>query len=168
MVKKTDETLNFSVFYGHQWAKMNKGDMITALNKFDNLQDPADKDLIKGDFNFVEDTCNAFKAVAESELSIGKVINSANNFEISIKETAKMIAEIMNQEIDIVSDEIRLRPKNSEVNRLYGDNNLLKKITDWEPNFSGISGLKKGLELTVDWFSKKENLDFYKTNLYSI
>ena len=120
------------------------------------------------DFNFVEDTCNAFKAVAESELSIGKVINSASNFEISIKETAKMIAEIMNEEIDIISDEIRLRPKKSEVNRLYGDNNLLRNLTDWEPNFSGISGLKKGLKLTVDWFSKKENLDFYKSNLYSI
>ena len=79
-----------------------------------------------------------------------------------------MIAEIMNEEIDIISDEIRLRPKKSEVNRQYGDNNLLRNLTDWEPNFSGISGLKKGLKLTVDWFSKKENLDFYKSNLYSI
>ena len=120
------------------------------------------------DFNYVEDTCNAFKAVASNESCIGEVINSASNFEISIKQIAIIISEIMNVEIEIISDENRIRPENSEVNRLYGDNKLLRKLTDWEPTFAGIDGLKRGLRITVDWFSKKENLDFYKTNLYAI
>ena len=120
------------------------------------------------DFNFVEDTCNAFKAVATSEKAIGKVINSASNFEISINKTVDMIAEIMNAEIEIISEEQRIRPKNSEVNRLFGDNSLLKNLTDWDPKFSGINGFRDGLEITIEWFSKKENLDFYKTNLYAI
>ena len=120
------------------------------------------------DFNFVEDTCSAFKSVAKSDASVGRVINSASNFEISIQQTAMMIAEIMNVEIEIISDDNRTRPADSEVSRLYGDNNLLKKLTDWEPNFTGIDGFKRGLKITIDWFSKKENLKFYKTNLYTI
>tara|TARA_A100001011_G_scaffold400030_1_gene511843 strand:+ start:3542 stop:4543 length:1002 start_codon:yes stop_codon:yes gene_type:complete len=120
------------------------------------------------DFNFVEDTCNAFRSVAKSDASTGRVINSASNFEISIQETAMMIAEIMNVEIEIISDDNRIRPEGSEVSRLYGDNKLLKNLTDWKPNFSGIDGFKRGLKLTIDWFSKEENLNFYKTNLYTI
>tara|TARA_Y100000766_G_C18897010_1_gene601460 strand:+ start:1346 stop:2344 length:999 start_codon:yes stop_codon:yes gene_type:complete len=120
------------------------------------------------DFNFVEDTCNAFKAVANSDQTIGKVINSASNFEISIEETANIIAEIMNAEIDIISENERIRPKDSEVNRLFGDNSLIKKLTSWSPKFSGIDGFKDGLKITVDWFSKQENLKIYKTNSYAI
>ena len=74
----------------------------------------------------------------------------------------------MNAEIEIISEEQRIRPKNSEVNRLFGDNSLLKNLTDWDPKFSGINGFRDGLEITIEWFSKKENLDFYKTNLYAI
>ena len=120
------------------------------------------------DFNFVEDTCNAFKAIAKSKKTIGKVLNAASNFEVSIMETAKLISEIMNVEIEIISENERKRPKDSEVNRLFGDNSLLKKLTDWEPKFSGINGFKDGLAITVEWFSKKENLDFYKANKYAI
>ena len=72
----------------------------------------------------------------------------------------------MNSEIEIKSDENRLRPENSEVNRLFGDNTLLKELTDWEPRFSGVDGLKHGLELTIEWFSKKENIGFYRPNDY--
>ena len=120
------------------------------------------------DFNFVEDTCSAFLAISQSSRTIGKVINCASNFEISISDTAKLISEIMNQEVDIISDNNRLRPKNSEVNRLYGDNKLIKNLTNWEPNYSGLSGFKKGLKLTSDWFSDEKNLDFYKVNSYAI
>ena len=83
-------------------------------------------------------------------------------------ETAKLISEIMNVEIEIISENERIRPKDSEVNRLFGDNNLLKKLTDWEPKFSGINGFKDGLQITVEWFSKKENLNIYKANSYAI
>ena len=120
------------------------------------------------DFNFVEDTCNAFKSIAKSKETIGKVVNVASNFEVSIMETAKLISEIMNVEIEIISENERIRPKDSEVNRLFGDNNLLKKLTDWEPKFSGINGFKDGLQITVEWFSKKENLNIYKANSYAI
>jgi len=120
------------------------------------------------DFNFVEDTCKAYLAISKSSESIGKVINVASNFEISIGETAKMIAEVMDKSIEIETEDIRLRPKDSEVNRLYGDNNLIKKITDWEPQYSGLDGFKKGLEITSNWFSDKKNLSKYKPNIYEI
>ena len=120
------------------------------------------------DFNYVLDTCDAFKAIAFSDKTIGKIINSASNFEISIEETVFLIAKLMNNEIQIKSEENRLRPANSEVNRLYGDNTLLKELTDWEPKFAGIDGFKKGLNLTIEWFSKRENISLYRPNNYSV
>ena len=120
------------------------------------------------DFNFVTDTCNAFKAVAKSDLTIGKVINSSSNFEISILETANLIAQIMNVELTFISDKERIRPKDSEVNRLFGDNTLLKEITDWRPKYAGKSGLEEGLKITIEWFSNQKNLNFYKSNSYNI
>ncbi len=120
------------------------------------------------DFNFVEDTCKAYLAISKSPDTIGKVINVASNFEISIGATANLIAEVMNKSIEIETEEIRLRPKDSEVNRLFGDNKLIKQITDWEPRFSGLDGFKKGLEITAKWFSDSRNLSKYKPNTYGI
>ena len=120
------------------------------------------------DFNFVKDTCSAFIEIAKSELTIGKIINSASNFEISIQETAMLIADLMNREIDIVCQEERIRPKDSEVERLYGDNKLIKNLTNWEPKFGGLDGFNKGLKITIDWFTRIENLKFYNPNKYSI
>ena len=110
------------------------------------------------DFNFVTDTCKAFISVGESKNTLGKVINVASNFEISIGDLAGLIAEVMNSKIEIVTDERRVRPQVSEVNRLFGDNSLLKTITKWEPDFSGIEGFKDGLKITTDWFSNPKNL----------
>ena len=120
------------------------------------------------DFNFVQDTCNAFIAVASSEKTIGKVINAASNFEISIEETAKLIAEVMGKNIEIKTDLKRLRPKTSEVERLFGDNSLIKSLTDWKPCFAGKDGFRKGIKITADWFMNKENLSFYTRNKYEI
>ena len=120
------------------------------------------------DFNFVSDTCAAFIAVSKSEKTLGKVINSASNFEISIGETVSLIGEIMKKEIKVITEEQRLRPKLSEVNRLYGDNTLLKKYTDWEPKYSGINGFKEGLKITFDWFKQPNNLALYRPGSYSI
>ncbi len=132
------------------------------LNKNTNLRlgslDPT------RDFNFVKDTCEAFIAVAESDLTIGEIINSASNFEISIGETAQLISELMNSSIEIEEDKLRLRPKNSEVKRLFGSNEKLKKLSNWEPSFQDLEGFKKGLKITIDWFSKPENLSFYKSD----
>jgi nucleoside-diphosphate-sugar epimerase len=120
------------------------------------------------DFNYVSDTCEAFLEVARSKETIGKVVNSASKFEISIGEAAYLIAEVMQKEINLVSESIRIRPKNSEVNRLYGENNLIKDLTNWSPKFSGKDGFRKGILKTVDWFLKDSNTQFYKFNEYNI
>ena len=120
------------------------------------------------DFNFVSDTCDAFIAVANSNRTLGQVINSASKFEISIGETANLIAEIIGKEIEIISDRNRFRPKLSEVNRLFGDNSLLLELTNWNPKFSGLEGFKKGLEITCEWFKNDKNISIYKSENYSI
>ena len=133
-----------------------------------------EKDIFLGslkptrDFNFVHDTCNAFIEIALSENTIGKIINSASNFEISIGDTVKLISDLMNVKVNIKEDKIRLRPKNSEVERLYGDNSLIKKLTNWKPEYGNLSGFRKGLEITIEWFQKKENLDLYKSRNFNI
>ena len=120
------------------------------------------------DFNYVLDTCNAFLEISKSKDAIGRVINMASSFEISIGNTASLIKEIMNSNIEIVSDNERIRPENSEVNRLFGDNKLLKQLTSWEPKYGGIEGFKKGLEKTIEWFTNTENLLLYKNDFYKI
>ena len=120
------------------------------------------------DFNFILDTCNAFYCVAKSEKTIGKVLNSASNFEISIGDTARLIAEVMNTKLELDIDLNRLRPKGSEVNRLFGDNTLIKSLTSWKPNYAGIEGFKKGLLKTSEWFSNPRNLENYRPNKYMI
>ena len=120
------------------------------------------------DFNFVEDTCRAFLAVSNCEAALGKSINSASNFEVSIGDTAALIAESMNASIEIITDEERLRPERSEVNRLFGDNSLLRQLTDWAPEFSGLDGFKRGLQITSEWFVNPKNLAHYRPDIYSV
>ncbi len=120
------------------------------------------------DFNYVSDTCKAFLEVSKNDKTLGKIINVASSFEISIAKTAELIKEIMNSKIEIYSDDNRIRPLNSEVNRLYGDNRLLKKLTYWEPEFGDEKGFKIGLTKTVDWFLNPKNLEFYKRENYLI
>ena len=74
----------------------------------------------------------------------------------------------MNVDIEIDKDEKRIRPESSEVNRLFGDNSLIKRITDWKPKYSGISGFKEGLKITSEWFINPQNLEKYKANDYVI
>ena len=97
------------------------------------------------DFNFIEDTCSAFE-ILNSSLTNGEVINSASNYEISIGQTANLISDIMGKEIDIITESIRERPDNSEVQRLYGDNSKLIKLTNWKPEYAGLNGFRKVLK----------------------
>jgi NAD dependent epimerase/dehydratase len=120
------------------------------------------------DFNYVEDTVRGFIAVAESDRSIGEVINIGSNYEISIADTVKLIAEVMNVDIEIETESSRLRPKNSEVERLWADNTKAKTLLGWEPLYAGREGLKKGLSETVKWFTDPKNLAFYKGERYNI
>ena len=120
------------------------------------------------DFNFVADTCAAFKALAECDAALGKVVNAASNFEISIGDTAALIAEVMNVELDIVTDEQRIRPEASEVNRLFGDNRLLHQLTGWQPSYGGLDGFRRGLAVTAEWFSDPANLARYRPGRYAV
>ena len=120
------------------------------------------------DFSYVSDTVRGFLAVALSENSIGEVINIGSGFEVSIGDTAKFIAEVMAADIEIISDEERLRPEKSEVNRLFADNSKAKKLLGWEPEFSGIDGFKRGLKKTAEWFSNADNRRMYKSEIYNI
>ena len=120
------------------------------------------------DFNFVADTCSAFQAIAECDLALGQVVNSASNFEISIGDTASLIAEVMNVQLEISTDEQRIRPEASEVNRLFGDNSRLRSLTGWQPAYGGLDGFRRGLALTAEWFSNPSNLAFYRPDIYSV
>ncbi len=120
------------------------------------------------DFNYVQDTVRGFVSVMVSERSIGEVINIGSNFEVSIGDTAKLIADVMNVDLEVETDEERLRPKKSEVNRLWADNNKAKSLLGWEPKYGGLEGFRKGLEETVTWFSDEAHRKMYKENLYNI
>lgn len=120
------------------------------------------------DFNFVRDTVRGFIAVAESEQSVGEVINVGSNFEITVGDTAALIAELMGGTAQIVTDNVRLRPEKSEVERLWASNAKAKELTGWEPEYGGIEGLTRGLKETIDWFSQPENLKRYKGDVYNI
>ena len=120
------------------------------------------------DFNFVRDTVRGFVAVAECDAAIGKVINIGSNFEISIGDTAKLIAKEMGRDVEFTSDEQRLRPSGSEVERLWADNTLAAQLAGWTPEYAGLAGLARGLKETVEWFTVKDNLSRYKAGLYNI
>ena len=115
------------------------------------------------DFNYIEDTVSGFIEIAKSEATIGEVINIGNNYEISIGDTANLIAEIMSADIDFETETERLRPEKSEVLRLWCDNSKAKNLINWQPKYSGKKGLKEGLRKTIEWFTVKENLHHYKT-----
>ena len=120
------------------------------------------------DFNYVKDTVQGFISVMNSPNSVGEVINIGSNFEVSIGDTAKIIAEAMDVDIEIETDEIRLRPEKSEVNRLWADNSKAKRLLGWEPQYGGREGFKRGLKETIDWFANKDNLKKYKADVYNI
>ena len=120
------------------------------------------------DFNYVQDTVAGFIASMHSEQGLGEVVNFGSNFEMSIGDTAQLIAEVMDVEIQIITDEIRLRPEKSEVERLWADNTRAKSLFGWSPQYGGREGFKKGLLETVEWFTKSENLVNYKYNVYNI
>ena len=116
------------------------------------------------DFNYVEDTCRGFIALAKSEKTIGETVNIGSNFEISIKDTLELIKEIMNSDVEFITDEQRIRPENSEVHRLWCDNTKINELTGFEPKYT----IKDGLTKTCEWFSTKENLAKYKSDIYNV
>ena len=120
------------------------------------------------DFSYVADTVAGFIAALHAERCIGEVVNLGSNFEISIGDTARSIAEVMGAEIEIVTDEQRLRPLKSEVERLWAANDKARDLLDWQPRFGGLEGFRRGLAETVAWFSKPANLASYKSDIYNL
>jgi len=119
------------------------------------------------DFSYISDVVRGFIAVAESDRSVGEVINIGSNFEISVGETAKLIAEIAGTEIEIETENQRIRPEKSEVERLWADNSKARALTGWKPEYGGLEGFKNGLQHTVEWFTNPENLKYYKPDRYN-
>lgn len=116
------------------------------------------------DFNYVLDTCRGFIALAESEQTIGETVNIGSNFEISVGDTLNKIKEIMNSDVEFITEEQRLRPDKSEVFRLWCDNTKIQELTGFAPEYS----IDQGLKDTIDWFTKPANLSKYKADIYNV
>ncbi len=116
------------------------------------------------DFTYVKDTANGFIEIAQSDKTIGQEINIATQSEISIEDLAKELIRQINPKVKIICDKQRIRPEKSEVNRLFGSNEKLKKLTNWKQKYT----LEEGLRKTIKWFSEKENMAKYKAGVYNI
>lgn len=116
------------------------------------------------DLLFVKDTVKGFSAIANCEKAIGEEINIATQSEITVGDLAQKIINLINPEAKIITDDVRLRPEKSEVRRLFGSNQKLKSLTNWEQTYS----LDESLKQTIDWFSQKENLIQYKHDIYNV
>ena len=119
------------------------------------------------DFNYVNDTVLGLIAAGKVDTA-GEVINIGSNYEVSIRDTVSIIAEIMGVEVIVESSSERLRPARSEVARLWADNAKAMRLLGWQPLYAGINGFRKGLAETIDWFTQPENLRRYKTGIYAI
>lgn len=120
------------------------------------------------DFMFVHDTADAFIAVAKCKESVGQVVQAGSGCEFSIGHTAKLIIELLGNKAEIECDEQRLRPALSEVSRLLASNEKISSMTSWKPQYAGLEGFKNGLQKTIDWFKRPENIGRYKADLYNV
>jgi NAD dependent epimerase/dehydratase len=116
------------------------------------------------DFNYVADTCRGFLDLARCEAAVGETVNIGSNYEISVGDTLNLIRELMNSDVEFVTDAQRIRPEKSEVFRLWCDNKKIRQLTGFEPEYS----IRDGLKATIDWFLRPENLTKYKTDLYNV
>jgi nucleoside-diphosphate-sugar epimerase len=120
------------------------------------------------DFTFVADTVSGFTAALTATTGVGEVINLGAGFEVSIGETFSSIAEVMGIDAVAIEDPTRLRPANSEVERLYSDNAKAKELLGWSPSLAGLEGFRAGLSTTAEWFVNPENLARYRTDSYTV
>ncbi len=116
------------------------------------------------DFNYVTDTCRALIELLKTDDIFGKTVNIGSNSEISIQDLFNKIKKIMKSDVECKSENTRVRPKSSEVFRLVCDNTLIRELT----GFSSIINIDSGLQKTIDWFSKPENFEYYKSEIYNV
>lgn len=121
------------------------------------------------DFTFVEDTADGMIAGLNADDAVlGETVNLGVGFDVSIGRVAELLSEIMGKRLSIVTDDKRLRPAKSEVERLVSDNSKAKRLLGWSPRLAGQPGLKKGLEQTVAWYLNPTNLALYRPTDYTI
>ena len=120
------------------------------------------------DFNFIADTVSGFIAALNSKNIIGETINIGSNYEVSIGDAVKIIANIMNSEVELIEDRQRIRPAKSEVERLWASNEKANQLLGWSPGYGDLAGFKRGLLETINWFSIPSNLNKYKHGIYNI
>lgn len=116
------------------------------------------------DFNYVADTCRGFLALARCDNAIGETVNIGSNSEISVGDALNLIRELMNSDVDFLTDEQRIRPEKSEVLRLWCDNTKIRVLTGFESEYS----IRRGLQETIDWFTRSGNLAKYKADIYNV
>ncbi len=116
------------------------------------------------DLLFVKDTVNGFLEIAQCDELIGHEVNIATQSEISVGDLAQQLINQINPSAKIITDTIRLRPEKSEVFRLFGSNEKLKSFTNWSQQYTLVEGLNE----TIEWFSKKVNLQQYKSDIYNV
>ncbi len=120
------------------------------------------------DFSFVDDTVSGIVAALEGDGGHGEVFNLGSNFEVSIGKTLSLLKQIMSSNIEVKPNDLRMRPSKSEVERLWSDNSKARNEFSWEPKFTDELGFRSGLEKTVEWFTKPENLAKYKSGIYNV
>lgn len=120
------------------------------------------------DFTYVPDTVAGFTAALTSTAGVGEVVNLGVGFEVSIGQTFDLIAEAMGIEATATEDPRRLRPANSEVERLFSDNRKAKELFGWAPRYDGVDGFREGLRATAEWFTDSANLARYRTDAYVV
>jgi dTDP-glucose 4,6-dehydratase len=120
------------------------------------------------DHTFVADTAEGFRAVAEGTGGLGEVFNMGSGFEISMGEIVKMLSEISGLKVVVTEDPARVRPENSEVERLWSDSSKIESAFGWKPSHSGRDGLYRGLEKTYAWFRDHSNEAGYDPKRYVV
>jgi len=120
------------------------------------------------DFNFVSDTVSGFVAAMKSDKAVGEVINVGSSYEVSIGDAVGLIAQLMQAEVKIETEQMRLRPQKSEVERLWADNSKALRLLDWAPCYGGLDGFRRGLVETIEWFTRPGNLARYKSDIYNL
>lgn len=156
----------FNTFGPRQSLRAIIPSIITQINKKSNVINLGSLYPTR-DLTYIDDTTDAFLASISKKKDIGEIINIGSGFQISIKELALKISKIMRKKIIFNQEKIRVRPKKSEVDRLFANIKKAKRILNWTPKKPKKNNFENGLKKTIDWFSNKKNLNFYKVDIYN-
>lgn len=152
----------FNTYGPRQSARAIIPTIISQIAKGDKVIKVGDLSPTR-DFNFVEDTCRGFIALAKAEGVEGQDFNIATGTEITMGDTFRLIASTMGEDVKFEVDPQRLRPAKSEVFRLCGDSSKLRQATGWKPMVT----FEEGISRTIEWFTDAKNLARYKTEIYN-